>query len=361
LFGNSQKDQTISTLEMLAKQGRACGIHLILATQSLKGIDFSTLGPQFSGRIALKCSAEDSKILLGGITSNNEEASELKVPFAILNTTQGIVSGNKKFAVPKAEEIKIREYIDMIDRKCKNLNIQTETKIFEGQNLPKRPSNFPIKSLKELQMCLGELIDYTSEPFIISLKPKVTENLLICGHDDYLKKSLLNSIVSSTILSEMCEEIVYVGENSELLSESSKGYLIYYCCSMKDFAEKYKENRYDKKRILIIDNCNLTKQIGYAPSMFGKPQEEAEFFKDYIDNANERGSHIVAFYEGINRIKNCGLPKDEFKYRIGYAVNTDEKNYLLGVGSQSNVSVKKNRAFYIDNLEIKAWFRPYEN
>lgn len=78
---------TIEMLSVLAKQGRACGIHLILATQSLKGIDFGTLAPQFSGRIALKSTAEDSKLLLGGITSNNEEASELEIPYAILNTS----------------------------------------------------------------------------------------------------------------------------------------------------------------------------------------------------------------------------------------------------------------------------------
>ena len=103
LFEGKEKDRTIEKLTILAKQGRACGIHLILATQSLKGIDFGTISPQFSGRIALKCSAEDSKQLLGGITTNNEEASELEIPFAILNTSQGSKAGNNKFAVPEAK------------------------------------------------------------------------------------------------------------------------------------------------------------------------------------------------------------------------------------------------------------------
>lgn len=358
LFGNTQKDLTISTLEMLAKQGRACGIHLVLATQSLKGIDFSTLGPQFGGRVALKCSAEDSKYLLGGITSNNEEASELKVPYAILNTSQGSVSGNIKFMIPRAEEKKIAEWIAKIENKCNDISIETETKIFEGQSLPTRSSKSNVSQKTNLQITFGELMDYNAEPFSINFRPRVTENLLICGHDDIIKKSLLDSVIESALESEYCEEVIYVGDVNDMI-DTALGSKVDCFWSMKDFCEKYTECVFDKKRVLIIDNCNLTKQIGYAPTMYGTPKPEATFFKDYLDNANEKGSYIIAFYEGSNRIKNCGVPKDEFNYRIGYSVNVDEKNFLLGAGSQSNVSVKKNRAFLVDNLELKAWFRPY--
>lgn len=358
LFGNAQKVQTISTLEMLAKQGRACGIHLVLATQSLKGIDFSTLSSQFGGRVALKCSAEDSKYLLGGITSNNEEAAELKVPFAILNTSQGSVSGNVKFMIPRAEEKKIAEWIGKIEKKCNDINIESETKVFEGQSLPKRPSQNTVGQGTNLQIIFGELMDYNAAPFSVNLRPRVTDNLLICGHDDLIKKSLLDSVIQSALSSEYCEEIIYVGDDNEMIDTTFVTKVVCFW-SMKEFCEKYAECPFDKRRILIIDNCNLTKQIGYAPTMYGTPKPEATFFKDYLDNANEKGSYVIAFYEGSNRIKNCGVPKDEFNYRIGYSVNVDEKNFLLGAGSQSNASVKKNRAFFVDNLELKAWFRPY--
>lgn len=358
LFGNAQKDQVISTFEVLAKQGRACGIHLVLSTQSLKGIDFSTLGPQFGGRIALKCSAEDSKYLLGGITSSNEEASELKVPFAILNTSQGNISGNIKFMIPLAEENKISEWIKKIKEKCNDINIETETRVFEGQFLPKRPTEYIKREKGNFQIIFGELMDYNTEDFAVNLRPRVTDNLLICGHDDLIKKSLLNSVIISSLNSEYCEEIIYVGDDNEMIDATLVSKVI--CLwSMKDFYEKYKKSSFDKKRVLIIDNCNLVKQIGYSTMMYGKVELAAAFFKDYLDNANEKGSYIIAFYEGSNRIKNCGIPKDEFNYRIGYSVNIDEKNFLLGAGSQSNSAVKKNRAFLVDNLELKAWFRPY--
>ena len=132
---------------------------------------------------------------------------------------------------------------------------------------------------------------------------------------------------------------------------------------MKNFINEIKDNPFDKKRIVIMDNCNLVRQIGYEPSKmsFGTHSEEATFFKEYIETLNENGSYIIVFCEGKNRIASNGIPKDEFNYRIGYNVNVDEKNFLLGAGSMSNSPVKKNRAFLVDNLEIRNWFRPYAN
>lgn len=358
LFGNEQKAQTITTLEMLAKQGRACGIHLILATQSLKGIDVSTLVSQFTGRIALKSSVDDSKYILGGITSNNEEAAELKVPFAILNVSQGLVSGNIKFMVPYAEEHTIKSWVNRIQQYCDINGIETENRVFEGQTLPHRPEITAYIENDGLQFILGECMDYNSEQFSIHLKPRVGENLLICGHNDKIKKSLMESIIQSGIVSQYIEEIVYIGDYDNMISDRLKNDVI--ClASMNDFYMSYAESPFDKKRIVIIDNCNLTKEIGYTNPSYGTPKDGAAFFKDYLESANENGSHMVAVYEGTNRIKISALPKDEFNYRVGYSVNIDEKNYLLGAGAMSNSSVKENRVFFIENQELKSWFKPY--
>lgn len=358
LFGNEEKAQTITTLEMLAKQGRACGIHLILATQSLKGIDLSTLVSQFTGRIALKSSVEDSKHILGGITSNNEEAAELKVPFAIVNTSQGLVSGNIKFMVPYAEENKIKAWLNRIQHQCDISNIETENRVFEGQTLPDRPEIIAYNENNGIQFILGECMDYNSEQFSIHLKPRVGENVLICGHNDKIKKSLMESIIQAGVVSEYIDEIIYIGDNDDMISDWLQNDVI--ClASMNDFYMSYATCPFDKKRIVIMDNCNLTKEIGYTNPSYGTPKEGAAFFKNYLDNANENGSHLVAIYEGTNRIKTSSLPKDEFNYRVGYSVNVEEKNYLLGAGAISNSSVKENRAFYIENQELKAWFKPY--
>lgn len=155
--------------------------------------------------------------MLGGITSNNEEASELKVPYAILNTSQGSVSGNIKFMIPRAEEKKIAEWIAKIENKCNDISIETETKIFEGQSLPTRSSKSNVSQNTNFQITFGELMDYNAEPFSINFRPRVTDNLLICGHDDIIKKSLLDSVIESALESEYCEEVIYVGDVNDMI------------------------------------------------------------------------------------------------------------------------------------------------
>ena len=361
LFGNSEKNMTIEKLTSLARLGRAAGIHMVLATQTLKGLDFGTIGSQFAGRVALKCSAEDSKLILGGTTSNNEAASEIRVPYAIVNTSNGIVSGNEKFSVSRAESSKIKDTKMKLIKKSDSLNIVSNTKVFDGQRLPQRPTAFSIDESKIIQIVLGESMSYSADPVYLGLRPRVGENILICGHENELKKSLLDSIVLSLSGSQHCEELVYVGDDVELIEDEAKVNKKY--ISMKNFINEIKDNPFDKKRIVIMDNCNLVRQIGYEPSKmsFGTHSEEATFFKEYIETLNENGSYIIVFCEGKNRIASNGIPKDEFNYRIGYNVNVDEKNFLLGAGSMSNSPVKKNRAFLVDNLEIRNWFRPYAN
>ncbi|WP_276948371.1 FtsK/SpoIIIE domain-containing protein [Acetatifactor muris] len=358
LFADAEKAQTIATMEMLAKQGRACGIHLILATQSLKGLDFSTLGAQFGGRIALRCPAEDSKLFLGGITSNNEAAADLKVPVAILNTSQGAVSGNIKFAFPWAGENDISRRIALIAGRCHRENIHTRTRIFEGQTLPVRPVLPEETGDGGLHLYLGEKMDYSAEAFVLTLRPKMGNHVLFCGHDDILKKSLLYSVILSGEASPLCEEILYIGDMPEMIPEEIRGKTE--CLpSTAEFVSRYKDRVYEKRTIVILDNCNLTKETGYQPVMYGTPSEGAAFIQDFVENANKNGCYLIAFYEGKNRIKSCGIPKEEFNYRIGYAVNGDEKNDLLGSNALSSAPVKKNRAFAVDNLDLYAWFRPY--
>lgn len=363
LFGNDQADQTLVTLTMLAKQGRACGIHLVLATQSLRGIqtgrgldNFSTVAAQFGGRVALRCSVEDSKRLLGGLSSNNEAAAELKIPFAILNTSQGSVDGNQKFMIPRAEEKKISEWVRKIAETCDRSSIETETKVFEGQRLPERPSEYSERTSEGLQIFFGEKMDYQTDIFSVTLRPRrSTENLLICGHNDLMKKSMFRSVVLSALASDCCDEVIYVGDPYGMIEEQLSSKII--CLdSMKDFCERYEEHLFEKKTVLIMDNCDLTRQIGYTST--GTPKDNAAIFKKYLSEANGQGSYLIAFYEGTNRIKSCGVPKDEFNYRIGYHINAEERNFLL-TNSYSSALVKPNRAFFVENQELKNWFRPY--
>ncbi|WP_131746807.1 FtsK/SpoIIIE domain-containing protein [Frankia sp. Cppng1_Ct_nod] len=93
--------EAVSHLEVLARQGRAYGIHLLLASQTLSGIDAldATAGKrgsifgQFALRIALRTSISESRVLL---STTNEAAGALSgVGEAIVNRRNGHPAGNE--------------------------------------------------------------------------------------------------------------------------------------------------------------------------------------------------------------------------------------------------------------------------
>jgi S-DNA-T family DNA segregation ATPase FtsK/SpoIIIE len=105
-------DAAEQLLSQLLKQGRSFGIHILLATQTLKGISalsISALITQLGCRIALACGQEDSAMIL---SVGNSAASELRSPpEGILNNANGAKSGNVKFLSPLAESTFTREHI----------------------------------------------------------------------------------------------------------------------------------------------------------------------------------------------------------------------------------------------------------
>lgn len=360
LFEGKEKDRTIEKLTTLAKQGRACGIHLILATQSLKGIDFGNIATQFSGRIALKCSAEDSKQLLGGILTNNEEASELEIPFAILNTSQGSKAGNNKFAVPEAKTELIEQKIKYMVAEAQKNRIITNTKIFEGQSFPVISDQSVFQNDNGIFFTLGEALRYDSECVRIYLDRRPENNVLLCGHDLQMKRYFLIELLMSADGCNDCDELIYICDSSaELFSEFKSEKLTTMTC-LTDFINTYKGHYFDKKRIVIIDSIDMSREIGFPPPAFGQKNKLGEEFKVFWDDANKHDSHIIAFYDGMTRVKTCGIPIQDFKYRIGYSLNSDEKNQLLGNTSYSNSAPERQRAFLANNLMIDKWFRPYK-
>lgn len=361
LFEGSVKDFAIATLSMLAKQGRACGIHLVLATQSLKGIDFGALAPQFSGRIALKSTAEDSKLLLGGITSSNEEAAELEIPYAILNTSQGAVSGNIKYAVPEAKSQVIEAKLLVMSQECVRKRIVTETKIFEGQSFPKLPDEKEFENDGK-ELLLGENLDYDADLLRIPLSSSLENNVIICGHDDQIKKDFLKAVSLSAAGSKLIERLIYVGDSGidQCMCSGRSIPVSNYTC-LRDFIKAEKESFFKEHCYIVLDNVNFAKELGFPIQTYPKPSEETMEFKEFWDEANKNGVHFIAFYDGMNRLKSGGIPMADFRYRIGFSLNSDEKNQFLNNTTYTSKDPQKRRAFLADNLTICAWFRPFDN
>lgn len=360
LFESNEKEQTIASMTTLAKQGRACGIHMVLATQTLKGVDFGSLGTQFSGRIALNCPAEDSKLFLGGITSSNEAAADLEIPYAIVNTAQGNPSKNVKFAAPEAKSESISARISEMRRESDRRGYSVRTRVFEGQKFPELPPDEFFRRDDGFILTLGEILSYDPEPLALKLRASPESNLLLCGHDHQMKSDFLNVILRSALGCHDCEGIVYIGEDGLPGTFAGDARITAYA-DAKEFVDAEKDRYFDRKRIVILDGENLARSVGFPPTAYAPKNDYFASFKAFWEDANRNLTHIIAFYDGSNRIKACGIPLADFQYRIGYDVSMEEYNYLLGNNGRIMKSQIGQRAFFADNQAITAWFRPYRS
>jgi len=102
--------EAVSILETLARRGRAVGIHLVLASQTLSGIDTlaskeRSIFGQFPWRVSLKTEASESEAVLG---RGNTEAAQLRYRGeAILNCDYGASEHNQRAVVAYADETEL--------------------------------------------------------------------------------------------------------------------------------------------------------------------------------------------------------------------------------------------------------------
>lgn len=104
LFSESiskEKESVEQSLNTLLKKGRSYGVHLILATQTMRGTDINrSIMAQIANRIALPMDAEDSNSIL----NNDDAACELVRPEGIFNNNGGHQKYHTKMSIPKSPD-----------------------------------------------------------------------------------------------------------------------------------------------------------------------------------------------------------------------------------------------------------------
>ena len=116
-------EEASALLENIVRQGRACAIHVILASQSINGAA-GLLGKderiyaQFPVRIALQNTVAESYALFG---IGNDAAAQLRVRGeAIINVNYGALDSNQKFTVAYAESKEMKALRKEFCKKCEN-------------------------------------------------------------------------------------------------------------------------------------------------------------------------------------------------------------------------------------------------
>jgi len=93
--------EAAATLEELARKGRSYGIHLILASQTVSGVEaLFTKGESIFGQFPLRVALAGGS---GVLDTNNTAADALPIGTAVINTSGGHVEANRLVRFPNAD------------------------------------------------------------------------------------------------------------------------------------------------------------------------------------------------------------------------------------------------------------------
>lgn len=191
-------------LDRLVRQGRAFGIHVLLASQTLSGaysLARSTVG-QMAVRIALKCSETDSYLIL---SEDNGAARLLSRPGeAIYNDANGLVEGNNPFQIAWLSDDERQDVLERLATLAKRHNLHFEEPVFfEGNAAADLSRNRQLRKAARERIrpiaplaWLGEPVSI-KEPTGAIMRRRGGANILIVGQRSETAAAMLASSVIS--------------------------------------------------------------------------------------------------------------------------------------------------------------------
>jgi len=243
-------------LEQIIRQGRAFGIHVILASQTLTnigGIDRGIWG-QVGVRIALKCSKEDAQFILGPDNDAVDLLSANDPGQAVYNSACGNKTANTIFRVAYIEQDLQNNLLGKIARHPKNQFVGNErTRVMLSnvedniynpfqQFMPARPLDY----FKKIALIVGEPLQLVNT-LRMAFTSKASSNMLIIGNNDEKARTMFTFCVLSLVI-----HVLAVNDNKrpprkmislvdyappELEDENEQDGLAVLCAHLKDFVE----------------------------------------------------------------------------------------------------------------------------
>ena len=363
-------------LSQLLKQGRSFGIHILLATQTLKGINAQSIGSiitQLGCRIALACGQEDSALILGG---GNWAAAELRSPpEGIINNANGAKSGNVKFLIPLAENVLCNDHIAKLSEFAAQHGALSKTNVFSGVHLPEMPSSseYQAACAQEEILLLGERLTFDADALTVPLTRRSAFNVLLSGYNDQIHDGLLSAMLSSLTFADGFDEVVYFNARGVAPGGGFSAAAQVLGARFKMFddistlpLQAISDDIGTRRIALIVDGLDSEKLLHPAPAFKspkpGDPPTPADLLKRLAEEGPRKGTFVFAF---VDRWQRCASAcKDLFSFfelRVAYCMNEDDAGSLVsgGIGKFKGIE-KPNRAVFVNKMTNDiAWFRPY--
>ena len=415
LFSNANDEfakKSATIMERIVRQGRAFGVHLILASQSysnITGIDRAVFD-QMAVRIVLKCSKADANLLLDNGSTEIDQISIDDPGRAVYNSEAGNKEYNSHFRVAYIEPERHRGMLQEISDKTISYakqptrillsNIEDNKYSIFNQFQNYEPNRCPVPG----RLYIGEPLSVTNN-MNMDLTRNDNSNLLMLGNDTEKARSmfafailslcinykikhgkapdqpfiyLLNckplddsyfkdtpQIIASELLPEYVRYI-HCGDESatqDVLSElldNLKGTTPIGDTDKYFFVFGYQRAEELKSETKLSQGDDIDSLFNLMPSSSNKPQlSPKEIFHLIVKDGAKRGVHAILWQDSYS-----ALEQDDnnimsyFNLKVAFDMSPEEFSRSVGANDISLMS--ENNAIYYNKARDNQKFRPYQ-
>ena len=343
LFTTKERDKVEKMFAEILRKGRSFGIHLILSTQTLSGVEVTSLSQlksQIGNRFALAMGEDDSRNFL---SMTNEAAAGLNgKPEGIFNNNAGNISGNKKIYIPFAS----RENLELLLKKVSIQNIRNQNKIYDGEKLPSMPPMDYFKNDK-FEIILGEEENFNESDFKVRFYSEFGNNLFFVGKSKKQKQKIIDLVLTNLKQNSKLNKIYYINSDEDIKVD------------IETFEVDIFNNEIEKNSFILIDGFDKLNEIHPKSSFgmsFGEQKETlADKFKNIVENGYRNNIFTILFIDNFKRLKsNLGDFFSNFDYRIAYNLNSMNVGLLRSsIDGTIMPSAMNGKGIFINDAEDK--------
>ncbi len=338
------KESVEQSLNTLLKKGRSYGVHLILATQTMRGADINrSIMAQIANRIALPMDAEDSNSIL-----SNDDACELVRPEGIFNNNGGHQKSHTKMTIPKAPD-DFKAFIKKIHEEFNQRNLTPiEHKIYNGETPLEMPNTL---KANEMRLHLGKEADYEQKDLVVGFESSES-HLLVVSQDLSARIALMKLFAQNFKAAN--KELLFYNADKRLkreLDELKKHNITPMQSSLGSFLDTAMN-----PSVLMIDNLNEAKELHEKTGV--------EKLKLFLEKATDNEQYCIIFVHDFKQIKaNYKFDKlkellnEHFKQRLAFKCNREN---LDAIKSDLPSLTNKLNALFVDlSKDSHTEFRPF--
>ncbi|GAA7233599.1 FtsK/SpoIIIE domain-containing protein [Helicobacter pylori] len=313
--GKESVDQSLNTL---LKKGRSYGVHLILATQTMRGTDINrSLMAQIANRIALAMDAEDSNNIL----NNDDAACELTPPTeGIFNNNGGHQKHHTKMSIPKAPD-DFKPFIKKIHRDFNQRNLTPiEHKIYNGEKPLEMPNTL---KANEMRLHLGKKVDYEQKDLIVEFESNES-HLLVVSQDLNARIALMKLFAQNFKTAN--KELLFYNAEKRLVRELD-GLKKHHITPMQGSLGSVLDTAMNPNSVLVIDNLNEAKEL--------HDKIGVEKLRSFLEKATDNEQYCIIFAHDLKQIqtnyhfdKLKELLNNHFKQCLAFRCNEENLNAL---------------------------------